>query len=393
MSGTKLILKEIAYRKWQFALSLLAVAVAVALWAAFEMTGEASQRETDRIVRDMGFNLRIIPRGTDMVRFWSAGYSDQTMPEDYVQRFLRHKGFAFTHLVATLQQKVAWRGMEVILTGIMPEVRPPDFESQKPMSLTAEEKTFSIKPGTIFVGHEIAHKLGIREGEMVDLLGKDLEVIRCLSESGGGDDVRIYGHLHDIQEVLKQPGRINEIKALQCMCLFLGEDPKADPRDLISKQLGQVLPDAKAALIQPIYQARMEQRDMQEKLMAILLPLVLVVCGVWVGVLAMLNVRDRREEIGLMRAVGYGSGAVAGVFLARAVAIGLIGAVAGFYAGTFLALRYGPGIFKFTAGGIQAGYRALWLALAAAPLFAALCSFIPTAIAVVQDPAVTLRQE
>jgi len=126
---------------------------------------------------------------------------------------------------------------------------------------------------------------------------------------------------------------------------------------------------------------------------AILLPLVLVVCGVWVGVLAMLNVRDRREEIGVMRAVGYGSGAVAAVFLARAVAIGLIGAVAGFYSGTFLALHYGPGIFKFTAGGIQADYRALWLALAAAPLFAALCSFIPTAIAVAQDPAVTLRQE
>ena len=77
----KLIYKEIIHRKSNFILSLLAVTCAVTFFVAFFTANEASKRETIRLTRDMGFNLRIIPKETDMNSFWIQGYSDLFMPE------------------------------------------------------------------------------------------------------------------------------------------------------------------------------------------------------------------------------------------------------------------------------------------------------------------------
>ena len=94
-----------------------------------------------------------------------------------------------------------------------------------------------------------------------------------------------------------------------------------------------------------------------------------------------------------MRALGHGSGKIAFLFLGKAVVIGLIGALVGFVVGTVLALSYGPDIFKVTGGMIEPLYGLLGWALIAAPVFVAISSFIPSMVAVTQDPALTLREE
>ena len=79
------------------------------------------------------------------------------------------------------------------------------------------------------------------------------------------------------------------------------------------------------------------------------MPLVLLVCAAWVGLLAMINVRERRQEIGILRALGYGSGRIGWLFLGKALGLGLVGAAIGFGIGTGAALTWGPAIFKVTA--------------------------------------------
>ena len=86
MNLFELIQKEIAYRKGGALCTILAVVMAVALYVAFQTTGEAAMRETIRLMRDMGYNLRIIQKHGNE-RFWANGYSDQTMPETYVKAF------------------------------------------------------------------------------------------------------------------------------------------------------------------------------------------------------------------------------------------------------------------------------------------------------------------
>jgi putative ABC transport system permease protein len=386
MTQLSLVFKEIAHRKVNFLLGSLAVLTAVALFVAFVTTGQAYRRETTRVMRDMGQNLRIIPRETSIDEFWSVGFSERTMPEEYVHRFASLKNYSYTHLTATLQKKVLWRNMNVILTGIVSEVLPLDKSQQSPM-------TFSVGQGTVYFGFEVARTLGIKKGDVVDILGKPFTVVKCLSETGSSDDIRIYGHLHDIQSILNLEGKINEIKALECLCFIGPNKTLAEPGVVAKQQLAEILPEAKVVLLQGIAEVRQKQRAAMEGYLAFIMPFILVACGAWIGVLAMMNVRDRQQEIGLMRAIGHGSGKIAMLFLGKAMIIGLLGAIGGFLIGTVLALNFGPEIFKVTAKAIKPEYILLIRSLIAAPAFAALASFIPVMIAVTEDPADTLREE
>ncbi len=376
-----LILKEILFRKFNFLLSCLAIITAVTLFVSFFTTAEASKRETTRLMRNIGFNLRILPKETDMDKFWATGVSKQTMPEEYVYRFAEKKGLSYAHLTATLQKRDQWRGQEIILTGISPEVSPPD-KKHSPM-------IFTIQPGTLYIGYEIAKALDIKKGDTVDLLGKEFTVARCLAESGTSDDIRVYGHLPEIQELLGMEGQINEIMALECLC----RDPNVDTLVELRRQLSDILPEAKVIQMRDKAKAREQQRIMVEEYLALILPFVVIVCAIWIGALAMLNTRERQTEIGVLRALGYTSGKIAGLFLGRAVVIGVIGAVIGFAVGTAIALVYGPKIFKVMAHTIEPIYILLLWSIIVAPAFAAISSFIPAMIAVTQDPAVTLREE
>src|SRR5690606_8718590 len=130
ISTAVMIVREVLHAKVNFALSTAATSVAVALYVALAMTSEASQRETRRVTRDLGFNLRIIPREADEFDFYNRGYSEHTMPESFVARMAEHENLSYEHLVATLQQRVEIRGVSVILVGVAPSI---SGEGKKPM--------------------------------------------------------------------------------------------------------------------------------------------------------------------------------------------------------------------------------------------------------------------
>lgn len=385
-----LISRELIHRKVNFLLSLLAMVMAVALFVSFFTTGNASRRETTRLMRDIGFNLRIIPKQTDMSKFWVTGFSEYTMPEEYVSYFASRKDISYNHLIATLHERITWRGRQAILTGIAPQEVVPPGKQKRPMTFTMEPKTaYTIQRGTAYLGFELVRGLDIQTGEEIDIMGKSFIVARLRPETGSDEDIQIYAHLRDVQELLGKEGRINEIKALECLCF----DPDKDSLTILRDELERILPEAKVIEIRSIAKAREKQRLMVDSHFALIMPIVLVVCAAWIGVLAMMNVRERQQEIGIMRALGYGSGKIASLFLGKALMIGVVGAAVGFSVGTSLALKYGPDIFEITAKMIKPEYSLLIWSLIAAPAFAALSSFIPTMVAITQDPALTLREE
>ncbi|MBD3184323.1 FtsX-like permease family protein [Candidatus Poribacteria bacterium] len=386
MNTLYLIFKEILHRKINFFFSILATVTAVTLFVSFFTTGQASKRETTRLMRDIGFNLRIIPRETDMSKFWNVGFSEHTMPEDYVSRFADRGDMSYNHLIATLQERITWRGMQVILTGIAPEEITPPGKAQRPMTFTMEPKNaYTIDRGTVYVGYELANILGPQD--QIQIMGKSFRIARRRPETGSDEDIRIYAHLKDVQELLNKEKRVNEIKALECLCL----DENKDSLDILREELEQLLPEAKVIQIRSIAKAREKQRLMISSHFSLIMPIMLIVCAAWIGVLAMMNVRERQNEIGVMRALGYGSGKISILFLGKALIIGFLGAGIGFAVGTWFALQYGPDIFEITAKSIKPLYNILGWSLIAAPVFAAVSSFIPAMVAVTQDPANTLR--
>ena len=242
-----LVLKEIVHRKTNFLLSLLSIIVAVALFVSCFTMGAASKRETSRLMREMGFNLRIIPKDTDMTTFWSVGFSETTMPHEYIDRMSDYPGISYEHLTATLQQRIRWKGIDLVLTGFSSSITG----KKKPM-------VYEIESGKVHVGYEIAKKLNLKRGQEIAVLGYDFLIERCLPESGSADDIRLQMLLSDAQKVLDLQGRINEIRAIDCLCLEQSEDAIG----MLRSELERILPAAKITQVKAVAKARNDQRKM-----------------------------------------------------------------------------------------------------------------------------------
>ncbi len=387
MSVFRLIVREILYRKLNFLLGLTAIAAATALFVGTQTLCVVMNRETTRLMRDMGFNLLILPEGADMAQFWSADYAQQEMPEQYVRDLANSHAVTVRHLIAQLQKKVQWRGHVVLLTGILPEVQMAHRSKKPPMGL-------HIPRGEVHLGYELARAFDVKPGDTIELEGEETRtftVSRCIeTPSGSKDDIRIYAHLRDVQELLGKPGRINVIEALSCLCPDIGH---ADTLSHIKEEVHGVLPGTQVRLVRNIAVGRERTRRMIERYAALMMPGVLLVCALWVGMLALGNVRDRRAEIGILRAAGVGSSKVVALFLGKAVVLGLAGAIVGFLLGTQLMLHFGPRLFPVTAQHVAPVYSLLAWSAAGAPALCVLASYVPAMLAVTQDPAVVLREE
>ena len=368
-------------RKWNVCLSLLGLILTLAFIISYYTTAEASKRETRRITRDIGFNLRIIPDSTDMDFFWFNGYSDQSMQESNLTRLATYENvfMTFNHLEARLQKRWSAQGVNALLTGLSQTIAS---DGKKPMG-------YSIQNGELIIGARIASELEWKKGDVVSLGEGSYKIAEDLLESGTEEDIRIYCSLEDAQKLLGMPGEINEIQAIDCLCLTSDENPL----NILRSELGKVLPDAKVLQAKSIADARARQRQLLDRYFAYTTPFLVVACAIWIGALAAMNVRERRSEIGMLRALGHGSGKIAALFLGKAILIGALGAGLGFALGSWMSLSFGPGIFKITAKAIQPDYQLLLWSAVLAPLFSALATFIPASLAVAQDPATTLRAE
>jgi putative ABC transport system permease protein len=377
------ILRELRHHAFLTVLAVAGLAVAVALLTAVRLTSAAAERETRRVMRDLGFNLRIVARDTDPDRFWKLGYSDLTLPASTVEKLAAQHGIfvTFNHLTPTLERRFPIQGHEALLTGLGPAVVGPG-EKKQPMG-------FVIAPGHLYLGALLARSLDVQRGGTVTLSGRPFTADRVLAESGTDDDIRLFTALSDAQSLLSLPGQISEIKAVDCLCLTADQDPLSQLR----KVLAEVLPEARVLQVRHLADARAKQRQMSERYSAFAVPAALGAAALWIGVFMALNVRERRSEIGLWRALGRSSATIAALFLGRAMILGVMGAVAGFAAGTAMALHWGPKIFPVTAGALAPDYSLLGWALLLTPALAAVAAFLPAMMAVAQDPADSLRAD
>jgi len=458
MSTLKLLLAEIRYRKVNFALSVFAITAAVALFVAGpilvdgygretrtelvrleERVAESQARvseserqadaeltqledDTRKIMLGMGFNLSIVHRDTDMIDFLQTGLPTEDLPLEFIHRLAADPTLSLiTHLVATIRAEIDWERRKVRLDGYLPETTQSHMRRRAPMG-------YDVEPGTVFLGYHLIQ--GRKVGETVDVMGKPFRIARLLTEQGSRQDSTITMHLSDAQTLLdkRDPPRINQILALECRCAA-ADLPK------IRKQLADRLPETHVVRDMSRAVARANQRAMvaekharivaqqredlrereadlaataarrarmqenMETLSAVMTTLVVLASAVWVGLLALVNVRERVAEIGVLRALGRSSVRIAALFLGKAVLLGAVGAVAGFFLGTGIGFFLGTETTRYL--GFSPLYTAathftfpcqmLAFALIGAPVLSAAASYLPTLSAITQDPAVVLR--
>ena len=381
-------------------------------------------KKTRRIMRDLGVNLRIVHKDTNM----SSLYTDfvaKDFPEHYVNELAKAEQIeTIVHLVATLQHKLKWNRRTILLTGVKPVLTRSQKNEEKPHMVK------QVPPGTVLVGHELG--AGLEVGKTLDIQGHVFRISKIMPELGGLEDVQLVVNLEDAQRVLKRPEKINQIMALNCKC-------KGDRISIVRKELEGVLPDTKVNEFKSRASAREKQRDLvaavkkkqiaaaqanvdrsqanylavkanhtraeenyqrqvrrktrqESRLKALattIIPLVILVSALFVGLMSWLNVRERRAEIGVLRALGKRGLHVAGLFLAKAELIGMAGGLCGIALGYLASMFVGQQL-EIAVELFHPQLMLLSIAVIGAPMIAVLASYLPMLSALKQDPAVVL---
>lgn len=422
MTLTRLILKEFFHNRLNVALSITSVAVAACcLTAALsslklhdvrteEILGQ-KQKETEvrvkklqddytKIMKKLGFNVLILPKGQNLGDFYAKGFADATMPEDYVYRLASNTIITVRHLLPSLQQKVEWKEQKrtVLVMGIRDEI--PIAEKTKKTDLIE-----AVEPGTAVLGHELANSIGLTTNSTITLLGREFKVAATHKERGNIDDITIWLNLHEAQTLLGKEGQINGILALECACAWADiskvrrEITKILPETQVLEYASEALTRAEGryraaeeaeSALKEEEKHRNELRQEQENFAAVLVPAVVLVCALWLSLLAFSNVKERRYEIALLRALGMHSRGILILFMSKAAIVGFCGALIGSLVGPLLiALKAGD---MALVGSLVSPLEFIILIVGAVAL-SKIAGWPPALFACAQDPADILREE
>ena len=134
---------------------------------------------------------------------------------------------------------------------------------------------------------------------------------------------------------------------------------------------------AQTPVLSAAAEARRQQRDLAESIAEVVGPVGAGAGMLIVGGMAWLNVRERRSECGVLRALGWTRSDILIVLLGRCLCIGVVGAVLGL---TTISAR---------EGGLATDW---WFALLAAPAAAVLAGLFPALLGASADPVEALRE-
>jgi ABC-type lipoprotein release transport system permease subunit len=267
----------------------------------------------------------------------------------------------------------------------------------------------AVAKGTMIVGSELARTVGGRDGlsigSKIKLLDRQFEVTKVHEERGTSDDITVWINLEEAQDMLGLQNVVNAILALECNCAT------ADRLAEIREDIAAILPGTQVIERGPPALARAEARNKAKQtatetlaaeeanrealksqrvqMASLLVPLIIGIAATWIVLLTVINIRQRRSEIGILRAIGLGGGQILRVLLGKAAIAGLIGGALGIAVGYFVGIK----LSDLSSAGDLAELRSfgpMLIALAAAPILSVLAGWLPAVFAAKTDPATVL---
>ncbi|HOD50593.1 MAG TPA: hypothetical protein PLJ71_05340 [Candidatus Hydrogenedentes bacterium] len=373
----RMIWREIQRSKWSTLLCFGIVVLATGLLVVMIAVGRSSVDATRIQMKDMGFNILITPPDADLAQYQALNFDGPDMPESYVEKLAGSTVLA-QHFVGKYQKTLQVEGKTIVLTGLRSEL--PRRGSSRPPMPTA----YVVPAGKVFVGAAAAKALDLEPGDEVAILGKSFEVAKVIEPKGAmPEDIRVFTLLSDAQALLGAEGRVNAIDALACLCPV----ETTDILGALQKSIRTVLPDVGVQPYRDILLARHEQRNMVYRLQLATVAIVIAGAATAIWGLTYLNVRNRRSEIGVFRALGIPGARIASLFVAKVALYGLAGGIAGCALGYLLA----PAIVV-TEGIVMPDIWALVLIAGATPLAAIVFGLPPIVAGLLQDPVDVLRE-
>jgi putative ABC transport system permease protein len=183
----------------------------------------------------------------------------------------------------------------------------------------------NLESGIIIAGSAAAELLKITAGDKVVIKGRHLKVQATLGQTGSGDDRMIFTDLKTAQILLNKKGMVSmvEVAALCTGC----------PVEDMVVQLSDALPGTSVTAIKQVISSRMESMKHIATLVLGISIVLIVICGLVVTTTMMNSVRERSDEIGIFRAIGFRERDILQMILFEALVLSVIAGLAGYLLG------------------------------------------------------------
>ncbi len=320
---------------------LLALGAGAAVTAALLNLQVDAKRRLTTEFRAFGSNVLIIPKG-------SSAASSATLPESTIHLVPvnlprgRVAVSSTLYMVATVSVPQSRESLAAVVAG----TNPLTFVAVSLGSSSTPEASLNwlTSSSLCAAGARVAKQMGLEQGaELVLASGDRRESCRVPSfrQTGGPEDDRVAIGLRAAQRLADLPDRISAIDLIV----------PGGPGEIQSYIAGlqRLLPDVD---VRPIRQFTEGEAKIYYRISGLLtatVAIVLVLTGLCV-MAAMTNVAmERRNDVGLMKAIGGSMRRVLRLFLAEAALLGLAGGMIGAAAGIFLSIGLGKAVFGLAA--------------------------------------------
>lgn len=383
----------------------LAIFLSVAALVAIRHVTVFSERAIGRQLESLGANVLVLPKAASLQDYYSADLSDQTLPETHVASILLANLAGVEKLSPRLCVATEVAGRQATLTGILPQ---SEFAAQEawasvglfnnkhvgckkaacvgssadapPESLAVSRAIDELRPYQVILGADVDEARGDEFRRTIELLGERFEVLAVLPRTGTVDDSRVFAHLHTVQRLAGAGEVVNAIEVCACC---------QDAASTLVPELTELLPDAKIVTISHVVSTQVGVNRLMSQVSVLVLGILVFIGGSSVASTISANVRDRRREIGTLMAIGATPRLVTGMFLLKAWALGLVGAITGCLVGTVAAMLLGAhwaGIAIMPLPGLALA------AVAAAVVVTTCAAFWPARTAAKLDPCICFQE-
>jgi putative ABC transport system permease protein len=323
-------LKEIAYRnlmrrksKAAFILAGLVIGVATVV-TVISLVESMTSDITDKLDK-YGANILVVPKTENLTLTYGGlslggvSFEMEEIHEKQLAQIGTIKNAANVAAVGPMVLGVVQvQDKKVLMAGV-------DFKATRILKPWWKIDGTVPDRNSVLLGAEAARIMNLNIGNPVDIKGKRLQVSGILQHTGSQDDQLVFTRLATAQEILNKQGRVSmaEVAALCTAC----------PIDDMVNQISEKLPGAKVMAIQQVVKGRMETLHHFKKFSYGVSAVVILIGGLVVLVTMMGSVKERTEEIGIFRAIGFRKSHVMRIILFEATIVSSIAGVVGYFLG------------------------------------------------------------
>lgn len=335
-------LKEIAVRnlmrrKAKAFFILLGLMVGVLTVVAVISFTDAMTNDINHKLEKYGANILIVPRSESLTLAYggiSLGNVSFEMQEILQRELLKIHSIRNAANIAAVGPLVLGvipvENKKVLLAGV-------DFDASKILKPWWKVKGDFPDENSVLLGAEAARILKRDIGNHIQLNGTRLLVSGILHSTGSQDDQIIFTPLTTAQSLLRKEGRVSMVE-VAALC-------QACPIDAMVSQISNALPAAKVMAIQQVVKGRMETLSQFRKFSYGVSIVVLLIGSLVVLVTMMGSIRERTEEIGIFRAIGFRKKHIIRIIFIEAGIISGLAGIIGYFLGL---LSTKAAIFLFT---------------------------------------------